>query len=63
MSAITQRSLDLVQIVKTLRGVEKASGSTLSVDAMPGYLVDAIRLSQSEDTTSEIARDKVFYAS
>jgi hypothetical protein len=58
VSAITQKSFELVQLVNTLQGAKKAAGSTLGADEMPGFLLDAVRLVQSESGASELARDE-----
>lgn len=58
VSAITQKSFELVQIVNTLQGAKDSTGSTLAVDDMPGHLLDAIRICQSENRSCETAMDE-----
>ena len=58
VSSITQRSFELVQIVNTLVGVKDATGSTLGVEQMPGYLLDAVRVCQSESRAVENAMEE-----
>jgi hypothetical protein len=58
VSSITQRSFELVQLVNSLQGVQGATGSTVGADDMPGYLLDAIRICQSEVKAVEAAMDE-----
>lgn len=58
VSAITQKSFDLVNIVNTLQGAHISTGSSVGADAMPGYLLDAIRICQSESRACEAAMDE-----
>lgn len=58
VSSITQQSFELVQIVNTLEGAHKSTGSALAADNMPGYLLDAIRICQSEARSVEAAMDE-----
>ncbi len=58
VSSITQRSFDLVQIVNTLEGARNAAGSTLGTDVMPGYLLDALQICQSERRTVDAAMEE-----
>jgi hypothetical protein len=58
VSAITQRSFELVQIVNLMEGAKEATGSTVGADQMPGFLLDAIRVCQSESRAVENAMDE-----
>ena len=58
VSSITQRSFELVQIVNLMQGAHKSTGSTVGADEMPGYLLDAIRVCESESQAVEAAMDE-----
>jgi len=58
VSAITQRSFELVQIVNLMQGANKATGAVVGADEMPGFLLDAIRVCQSESIATENAMDE-----
>jgi len=55
VSAITQKSFELVQLVDTLERTLKVTGSTLGADEMPGFLLDAIRICHQEEQAVEVA--------
>lgn len=57
-SAITAKSFELVQLVNTLQGAKEATGSAVAADAMPGYLLDAIRVCQTENKACEVAMEE-----
>jgi hypothetical protein len=63
VSKITERSMDLIQIVNGLMGVQAATGSALPVESMPGYLFDAIRIIRHESQSIEAAMDEELYRS
>lgn len=58
VSLITERSFDLVQIVDQLQGAKDSTGSTVGADRMPGFLLDAVRVFQSESMACETARNE-----
>lgn len=57
-SSITQKSFELVRIVNILQGAKELTGSTLGAGDMPGFILDAIRIAESENSVSEAARDE-----
>jgi len=58
VSAITQKSFDLVQIVNMLQSANKSTGAALPAGEMPGHLLDAIRVVQSESQACEVAMEE-----
>jgi hypothetical protein len=60
VSLISQRSIELVQIVGTIRSV-KSSGVTLDLLDMPGHLVDAVRIIERETAAVEAAQDEAVH--
>jgi len=58
VSAITQTSFDLVQIVDLLQGTNKSVGAALGAGEMPGCLLDAVRIVQRESQAYEVAREE-----
>jgi hypothetical protein len=57
VSAITQRSIELVQVVTTMISA-KSAGATVDLERMPGYVVDAIRVIEREKAAQEAAQDE-----
>jgi len=58
VSLITQKSFELVEIVNQMQGAFKSTGSTVGADEMPGYLLDAVRVCQSESISVDNAMDE-----
>ena len=58
VSAITQRSFDLVQITNSLMTIKEATGASMEVADMPGHLFDAIRICQTQSDVIHEAMDE-----
>jgi hypothetical protein len=58
VSSISQRSFELVQIVNMLQTAKESTGSTVGADEMPGFLLDAVRICESESRTVETAMEE-----
>lgn len=61
VSAITPKSIELVQLVASLQIAHEATGSTLSAAEMPGAIADAIRIIENESRAIDNARDDALY--
>ncbi len=55
VSAITQKSIDLVQIVNGLRVAHESAGSAIAADTMPGAIFDAIKQCEFESIAAHQA--------
>jgi hypothetical protein len=56
-SAVTQESIDLVQIVGSLIASNSAAGVTAGAMELPGAVLDALRICQSETRAVESAQE------
>jgi hypothetical protein len=58
VSSITQRSVELVQIVNLMQAAKESTGSTVGADELPGFVLDAVRVCLSEERACEAAMEE-----